>query len=392
MTGVFTSVLLLCVGCFQDVSVEVQQLTSTQSEKAVWRGIDAEKLTVQVGSQTKSFPIQTLKSLQFATAAASEKSSGIVVALSDGSLINPSQVLASSQAVQLSLSPSLQISVPAANIASVRLQELNEKQATQWRAIQESRIAGDTLVVIRSTESVDKVEGSIVEINAERVLFEFNKQKIEAPRAKLAGLRFLTPSAKLQRINAVVTDVNGNSLQVSKVASASASSVELTLACGATFQLPISQLKAIDFSVGSIKYVAELTPLAQKQANSLALKTPIAGVEQLFGPQPVTIPQSPGPSIKMLGSGSVTYRVPQEYVGLAGRVYLAPEGEQFTACSVEIRQENEVVWKGRLTHPNDRLDVSAKIVPESRLQLIVAADSSYPVGDAVIWQELRMMK
>lgn len=391
MTGVIQNVLLFCLSCFQDVPIEVQQLTSPQPQQAVWRGIDAEKMTIQVGGQAKTIPIQALQSVQFATQASS-KNSGIVVTMADGSTIYPSQLISNSQAVQLTLSASSQVSIPAASIASVQLQELNEKQAKQWQTIQESRIAGDTLVVIRSADAVDKIEGSIVEINAERVVFEFNKQKVEAPRAKLAGLRFLAPPAKLQRVGAVVTDILGNAFKAAKIATVSPGNIELSLACGAKVELPLSQLKSIDFSVGSVKYVAELTPLAQKQAIALNLKTPIAGAEQLLGPQTVTIPQSSGPSIKMLGSGSVTYRVPQEYVSLAGRVYLAPEGEQFTACSVEIRQENDVVWKGRLNHPNDRLEVSAKIVPESRLQLVVSAEGSYPVGDVVVWQELRMMK
>lgn len=392
MMGVIQSVLLVSLCCVQDVPIELQQLTSVQAERAVWRGINADQLTFQVGGQTKSVPIQTLKSVQFTSAPSNSQPSAIVVALSDGSILNPTQILSNSQVVQLSLSSTLQVSVPAANIASVRLQELTEKQTPQWRAIQDSRIAGDTLVIIRSPDSIDKIEGTIVEINAERVVFEFNKQKIEAPRGKLAGLRFLTPPAKLQRVACIVTDIAGNLFKVSQIATGSPDSIELSLACGASVVLPVRQLKSIDFSIGSTKYMAELTPLAQKQSSGLNLKTPIAGAEQLFGPQPVTIPQTAGPSIKMIGSGSVTYRVPEEYVTLAGRVYLAPEGEQFTACSVEIRQENDVIWKGRLSHPNDRLEVKAKIAPESRLQLVVTADGSYPVGDVVVWQELRMMK
>ena len=94
----------------------------------------------------------------------------------------------------------------------------------------------------------------------------------------------------------------------------------------------------------------------------------------------------------MLGSGSVTYRVPDEYTSVAGSVYLAPEGEQFTPCTVELRLENEVIWQGKLKHPTDRLDFSVPVVADKRLQLNVQADSSYPVGDVVMWQELRMMK
>lgn len=164
------------------------------------------------------------------------------------------------------------------------------------------------------------------------------------------------------------------------------------LAGGSKITLPVLDLLSIDFSIGSQKYVAELQPIAQKQFGGFALKTPIVGTDQLFGPQLVNLPQTSGPSLKMIGSGVVTYRVPAEYTALAGRVFLAPEGDQFTACNVEIRQENDLLWQGQLKHPSDRLDVSAKVQPESRLQFSVTAEGKYPVGDVVVWQELRMLK
>lgn len=392
MLGVSQLLLMVCF-CWQEVPIEVLQVQSAGPERASWQGIDADKVTIQVGGQSRSIPLATLRSVKFAESTKQiAQDAGNIVLLNDGTRILPMQVTGKGQDVVLELSSTHNLQVSANHFRSVQFQKLTEKQLPQWRAIQESRLTADTLVVIRSADALDKIEGQILEINAERVVFEFNKQKIEAPRSKLAGLRFLTPPVQNQRIKAIVTDLWGNVYQVVQVVSQSATSVEMALSCGAKISLPVAQLANIDFSVASIKYVAEMTPLGNDRVSSFAAKVPGAGADQLFAPQPVKLPQSNGPSLKMLGSGSVTYRVPDEYTSVAGSVYLAPEGEQFTPCTVELRLENEVIWQGKLKHPTDRLDFSVPVVADKRLQLNVQADSSYPVGDVVMWQELRMMK
>lgn len=379
--------------CWQEVPIELLQVQSVGPERGIWQGIDAEQLAIQVGGQSKSIPLATLRSVKFAESREQiVQDVGTVVLLNDGTRILPNQLTGKGQEVVLEIAPALALRVPANHIRSVQFQKLTEKQLPQWRAIQESRLTADTLVVVRSADALDKIEGQILEINAERVVFEFNKQKIEAPRSKLAGLRFLTPPVQNQRIKAIVTDLWGNVYQAVQLVSPSTKSVDMTLACGAKISLPVGQLANIDFSVGSIKYFAEMTPIGNDRASGFAAKIPVAGADQLFAPQPVKLPHSNGPSLKMLGSGSVTYRVPDEYHSVAGKVYLAPEGEQFTPCTVELRLENDVLWQGKLKHPTDRLEFSVPVVADKRLQLNVQADSSYPVGDVVMWQELRMMK
>lgn len=392
MLGVSQFLLMVCF-CWQEVPIELLQVQSAGPERGSWQGIDAENVTIQVGGQSKSIPLAALRSVKFVESTKqSAQDVGSIILLNDGTRILPMQVTGKGQDVVLELSSSLKLQVPANHIRSVQFQKLTEKQLPQWRAIQESRLTADTLVVIRSADALDKIEGQILEINAERVVFEFNKQKIEAPRSKLAGLRFLTPPVQNQRIKAIVTDLWGNVYQAVQVVSTSSASLDMTLSCGAKISLPVGQLANIDFSVGSIKYVAEMAPLGNDRVSGFAAKIPVAGADQLFAPQPVKLPQSNGPSLKMLGSGSVTYRVPDEYTSVAGKVYLAPEGEQFTPCTIELRLENEVLWQGKLKHPTDRLEFSVPVVADKRLQLNVQADSSYPVGDVVMWQELRMMK
>lgn len=387
--------LLLLSLCWQESAVEVQQLQSPDSEKGKWQRIDAQQLTIAVDGIGKSLPLTSLKSVRFATATNDAPATGdrpMAVWLSDGSLIRPEQITGNGQGLEIELHPGIKIAVSANYIRSVQFQKLSDKQQTQWRAIQESRLSGDTLVVIRSPDAIDKIEGQILEVKSDSVSFDFSKQKIEAPRNKLAGLRFLTPPAQLQRVKAVVTDIYGNIYQTTLLNSGENSTIELGLACGAKVSLPVKLLANIDFSIGSVKYLAELSPIGSQRSNGFNFKAPIAGADQLFAPNIVRLSTTAGPSIRMLGSGSITYRVPDEYSQFAGKVYLAPDGEQFTPCIVEIRLESEVLWQGKLSHPSERLEFSVKVAADQRLQLNSRVESGYPVGDVIIWQEARLLK
>jgi hypothetical protein len=390
MLGVSSLFVLLLTG-FQDLSVQVQQLQNSKPENVTWVSISSDGLTVRSNGQVNTVPLTSLKLLQFNNSPL-VASHELGVVLADGSRFTPSQVLTQGQAVQLQVSESRSFTIPTKFVRSVQFQKLNDIQQTQWRAIQDSRVAGDTLVVVRSAEALDKVEGIVGEIEADKVKFEFSQQKIDAPRPKLAGIKFFNPTIRNKRVMAVVSDLFGNTLQVHQLTSEGDRAIRAELACGAELVLQLSELHTIDFSVGSVQYVAELSPIGGSRTGGFALKVQIPGSEQLFGAQSVRLPQTNGPSLRMVGSGSVTYRVPDEYQKLVGKVSLAPDGQQFTPSTVQIKLENQTVWEGKLADLSQRLDFDLKVQPDQRVQFVLQTDAKYPVGDVVVWHELRMLK
>jgi hypothetical protein len=376
----------------QEVAVEVTSLQSSSPEKGQLRLIEQQRVELTLQGKASSTEFAQLKSMAFADRPSQTSQSPIVLQLRDGSQMQPDQVSFAGQDVQLELGSGYTLKIPASHTQSVQFQKLSDKQLGQWRALQDSRLAGDTLAIIRSAESLDKIEGLISEITAEKVVFELGKQKIDAPRSKLAGVRFFGPSSPLLKTTAVVSDVRGNTWQAADLQYSGGRELDVTLVCGVKIKLPLSQMATIDFSIGSTLYVAELTPVSQLSSSGIKLKQPIAGTQTLLVPQPVQVPKSSGPSLKMLGSGQVVYRVPLEYKTLTGKVFLAPQGEQFTPCKVQIKLENELLWEAQLDHPSQAAEFSLAIQPDRRLQLNVQAVAKYPVGDVVVWQDLRMLK
>lgn len=402
--------------------VQVQSLQSQQAVEATWLGLSTDSLLVRLDNSEQQYGLSSLKIIRFPGhqprqvgqsgqpsskpdsrigvdgglgngAANDQRSAAPVAVLRDGSRIFPSSVSGDSQSINFELDDVTKISTNVAHVQSIQLQPLTPVQRTQWESILYSRIAADTLVLVRSPESLDKIEGIVGDVQTDFVAFEFGGQALNAPRTKLAGLVYYSPAAKLATTACTVTDVWGNTWNASHAhASQGSDRIELLLACGAKVSLPLECLIELDFSRGSLLYLAEMTPIDQGWKGAIELDTPIPGSEQLFGAQSVLLPKNEGPSLKLQGTGWVTYRVPEGYSKLLGTVLLGSGGNQFTPCRALVKLEEEVVWEQQLTDISQRLDLSVEVRADRRLKIEVLPQSSFPVGDVVVWQQLRLQK
>jgi len=416
-------ILLSILAAPQTITVELLLLESPEVIQAPWIGLSHNELTTQKNGEGKAYLTSGLKTARFpnhlmvqaagsspATDGPSENglklggassramptaegTSTVTVLLRDGSRIQPREISSDGQAITLMLDGDTRATIRAAQVQSIQLQPMTPAQQTQWEAILDSRLTADTLVLIRSAESVDKIEGVISGIGLDSVQFEFSGQKLNAPRAKLAGLRYFNPSVTLSQVNCIVNDIFGNSWNATQaIATEGSSDLEMLLACGEKVTMPLAQVHLLDFSRGSLIYVADLAPAGQEQKVAIELGIPIAGGKQLFGAQPILLPKTGGPSLRFVGSGWVTYRIPPDYKRLVGTVYMAPSGNRFTPCRAQVKLENEVLWEQQLSDLSQRLELSVAVEPDKRLRLEVVPQVNFPVGDVVMWEELRLQK
>jgi hypothetical protein len=377
-----------------DLPIELRTTKKQPSAQASWVGLSSEGLRVDLGGQTELVAPKDLQSVQFIQhALVSDNPASITVSLYDGSHFGPLAVSGEAQSIQLQLASDLTIQLPAAAIQAIQLQALNDVQKAQWQSITQSRIAGDTLVLVRSAESLDKIEGIIGAITDEKIEFEFGGQQISAPRSKLAGLRFHSPPASIASTKASVRDVWGNFWSAAQLTSSSDNQrLDLVLAGGTTISLPLSAIHSIDWSLGSTQYVADLAALDRQRLSTVSLAVAIPGDDQLFGAQPIKLPGSSGTSLRFQGGGTITYRVPTDYSRLTGTVYLAPSGSRFSACQVQVKLEDKTIWNAELTQPAERVELDVPVESDQRIHISVKPLVEYPVGDVVVWQELRLLK
>ncbi len=387
--------------------------------------ISATSVELAEGSRLSQIATDKLRRLEFSSSSASSDSTAVGSAvggasssiakqatLVDGTTFQFDQIELNAGTAEFQLANRLKLSVPASQLHTAQFQKLNDAQWAQWQAISKSRTASDHLVLIRSSEALEKLEGVISRISSESVSFDFGGQNIDAPLAKLAGISFFTspsaggnsstasqrgsehPSGKLI---AIVVDRSANRWLAANIELArGGSNLELRLQCGLPVTLPLEQLREIDFSTGNMQFLAELEPLVRQSTGLFQLGFEIAGAASLFGARVNEQSQrgtpALGPSLEFLGSGAVEYRVPADFTRLAGAFELRPSGSRFTPCRVTVKLENEVLWQESLSEVGKLRPMDVMIEPDGRLRIEVQADSPTPVGDVVLCHDLRFIK
>lgn len=320
----------------------------------------------------------------------------LVIELTDGSKIYAKQINSDGSELRTILNSGRTLAISTKQVFRIRTRQLNEEQAQAWDAISESVANSDVLVALQASGSISKIEGIINSIATDSVDFDFSGRAIKVPLDKLAGLRFFSSAAKPNTpLKSVVYDTAGNSWMVNSLESSSANTLELTLVCGARMEVPFSELHRIDFSYGSSKYLADLEPLERLAGTpfDFAASIPIA---KLLGPRRQDAASLPGKnlgaSLEFVGSGQVTYRIPEDYSRLVGSVELSPQGERVTPCRVRILLEKAVIWEQRITKTKEPFEYDLKVAGDERLTLSVEPDNDLPSGAVVFWREPRILK
>lgn len=378
------------------------EIVQTQSPaySAVVQAVEPAGLQVQVASETRLIPFDALLRARFFAPDKKRSENKVMVELADGSSVFCSDVSSDGKNVTFRWADREPMTVPAQRVTSCLLGPLSPTLAKQWQAIVESRASGDVLVVQRSAEALDKIEGVIGEVTDAAVKFTLDGQSINVQRAKLAGWRYYAPEPQSRpKLLAVVRDHHGSSWMAHSLVGQWAepdAMIQLKLLCGAEVKIAAAAIGEIDFSFGSMRFLADLEPIERRTQPRLTLATPLPAADELFGPRPAQAETmrgaTAGPGVEFMGSGSVTYRVPTEFRRLLGSVALTPEGPQFVPCKAQVLIEDKVVWEKTLTSPHESLPIEIEVEPGRRVRLVVQAETRQPVGDKVSWRQLRFVK
>ncbi len=252
------------------VTAEVVQ-TNTPAYSAAILEISDQGIRVRAAaSKEQTIALGQVRKLSFATrsvdrpSAISERST--IALLSDGSQFACQQITFDGTSVNCQIADQRSHKLETTAITSCQFQTLSEAQQTQWQAIVASKLSSDVLVLIRSPEALDKIEGLIQRIEPNIVKFDFAGQAIDAPRAKLAGIRFYSKNPVLagNKGGAIVREIDGAKWMAQSVSAKDLTgnaAIQVKLLCGSQIEIPITSLAEIDFSFGNMQFLEELEPL-----------------------------------------------------------------------------------------------------------------------------------
>lgn len=381
---------LLAVQAASSRSVEVTQ-TDQSAFRADLVAFSGNAIEVQSNGSRK-IPFENILNLRF-TAKAVAADSPLEVELRGGSRIAATDIASDGKAVTIA-SGNGPLTFSSKSIRTCLFAKLSGELLPQWKSFVESEVASDMLVLARSEDSLDKIEGLIGQVTAEFVSFDVDGQVVEAPREKLAGMKYFSSDKTLGPLAAVVRDVYRNEWIVSSITSAG-DKCTLKLNCGESVTLRLADITEVDLSYGNSRYIADVEPLERTSVPRFQLGIELPDGEKLFGArrvEPKSGPGLKGPSVEFIGAGTATYRVPAGFSKLVGTVELKPGGQAFVACRAAVMLENKILWEHNFDVTRQPQEISVAVESEKRLRLVVETKADHPLGDTVIWNQLRLLK
>lgn len=384
---------LLAVQAARPRSVEVTQTDQT-TYRAGFAGFTGNAINVQA-NEARKVAFENILRLRFVDAKAGQpkSESEMTVELRGGSRILARELISDGKNITVT-SGSGPLTVSSKSVSTCLFGRLSPELLPQWKSFVDSQVSSDMLVLTRSEDSLDKIEGLIGKVTPEFVSFDVDGQVVEAPREKLAGIKYYSANSDLGSVAGVVRDVHRNEWIISSITS-TGDTCELKLNCGETVTLPIADLVEIDLSYGNSRYIADIEPLERTSVPRFELAIELADASKLFGARRVESASGPGlkgPSLEFVGAGSATYRVPVGFSKLVGTVELKPGGQAFMPCRAAVMLENKVLWEHNFDATRQPQEVSLSVESDKRLRLVVESKADHPLGDIVIWNQLRLLK
>jgi hypothetical protein len=187
---------LLAVQTSPQRSVEVTE-TNQATYPADFVGFSGKSLDVLVpAGQSRKIPFENILRLRFTSAKAVTSEQGISIELRGGSRIAASQMTSDGKNVTIT-SGNGPLVFSSKAVSTCLFGKLSAELLPQWKSFVESQVASDMLVLTRAEDALDKIEGLIGKVTAEFVSFDIDGQNVEAPREKLAGIKYFSTEKAL---------------------------------------------------------------------------------------------------------------------------------------------------------------------------------------------------
>lgn len=264
------SVVTACLLAIAPAEVTVSPLQGT----AV-RGTLVELSEKGVAVQSASGPVQwganAVHTVRFGSAGSAVRipASSVIVELIDDSVINAMGFVSVTGTASMELAEGARRTVPADTIRTVRFHKQDDSMRKQWNELNVVTTGGDILVMRKSNQPtadkkesliwvLDQVEGIVHEVKPDKVVFEYDGNRVDVPRAKVEGVHFRQrsgvqlpdPACSVKGVSGDIWNVRSMQLRDGKL--------QLVTVAGAQGEIPISRLAEIDFSAANLVYLSDL--------------------------------------------------------------------------------------------------------------------------------------
>lgn len=364
--------------------------------------------SLAIAGKKESFKAEQIKQLRRSSigSVVTDSFASISVRLRDGSELRAGDVHKDGKQIVLTQDGEKQdagkISIPEGEVEWIRFRETSANNQNQWNELIAATSKTDRLVVLRSGDVVDSVEGVVAGIDEKEVRFDFDGESIKAPKSKLLGVTFFALAKKSYApAKVIVKSASGHMLNAAKLRKQSIDGkdiLSITTSGAIDITIPWSDLSELDYSAGNLKLCSELNPLESKWIGNKDYPGDKEIAQKLFSPH-VERYGTTGPTeateesdYVFLGSGEIVFRVPEGMARFQTTIAGAPGAQVRGWTTVIVKQEDEVIFQQSFRPEVERMPVDVPVSGNRRVSLITQPDDKRQAEDAIWWLQPRFVK
>ncbi len=259
---------LLTAAVLAGPPVEVSTFAGAE-HKGELKTLSGGQLVLSSEGGEKSIPMEDVLELRLATKSESPEAAPKEVLLTDGSRLSCKEVTSTQDNFTLETTEMGTLKIPAEAISSVRLAPHSNAFDADWKKLTKRQENKD-LLVIPKNDLLDHVPGVVGPITDEKVQFVSGSVTLPVNRAKVFGMVYgnRKPPAATAVCRAVLPNKDSVELKSLKW---TGEGFEGELLSGTSLNLPADKLVNLDFSLGKVQYLSDITPRKKEVTVPLAI-------------------------------------------------------------------------------------------------------------------------
>ena len=291
-----------------------------------------------------------------------------------------------------------EVAIPSKSLKAVLFKSIEPELENAWRgAILETKNA-DAVIVQRPGNSVDRIDGVIVQAQEASISFDLDGQQIEIPIEKLIGLVWF--QRDLERVKPTIeVNTTEHSVWMAESLSLNSNVLEIKTSQGLSISIPQTKLLNINYASANIRWLSEVASLDAVAEKQIEFRTPIASLDRAFAPRFIVNGRAPLPTslasekdLYFPSPGYYMFRVPEGFSSLQCRVERTDEGQQRTDLTIEVWQDDVRVAERSLAYNSDVTELDIPLKPEKKTKLLVICKSKLMIGTEITWKQPRLKR
>lgn len=249
----------LCAVLFAAFAAPQVEVVSFQGEPRLgeWRGLADGRVTITQAGQEVSIPLTEILEVKFRGEPGKLDKPSAIVSLWDGSKFGATQARVVDKKFKITSTVLGEFSLPQGDVANIRFSDRFDEDE-QWTKLAERENKSD-LLVIRKEQTLDYLDGVVVEVTDKSVKFLLDGEEVSTKRENVFGLIFARRPSNQKPSTARVELSNGDVVMAASIAGVS-NGVSVTTAAKTHVDVPAEKLKLLDFSQGKLRYLSQDAP------------------------------------------------------------------------------------------------------------------------------------